>query len=903
LDEVSFGEWLKRRRKALDLTQEQLAQQISCSTSALRKIEAEERRPSEQIVERLAGIFRIPPNEQKAFLHFARGNWRFTPPEIIEDTPWRAAARSMRTNLPAPLTSFIGREREQTEILKLINKHRLVTLVGAGGVGKTRLSLKVGEQSLEAYPHGVWRVELAPILDPLLVPRTTAITIGLRDEPQRPVIDMLSHYLRQKQMLIILDNCEHLLDACAQLAGTLLKNSPSLTILATSREALGILGEATYHVPSLQLPDLQQLLERFRDYESVRLFEERAQLAQMDFCLTIENGASVAKICNRLDGIPLAIELAAARVSTFSTEQIATRLQESFDLLTTGNRAALPRHQTLQASIDWSYDLLSPAEQILFQRLSVFVNGWTLEAAKYICSDPKIKCEDVSELLFQLINKSLVILEETQSEPRYHMLETMRQYAHEKLVDSGESNLLRDRHLDCFLKLAETAEPHLIRPEQLNWLAQLDADYENLRLALEWALSKDSPELSLRLCAALGPFWDLHAYFLEGSKWLARALSKSSQDPGPAETTARVRALYQDARLANGLDDIERLKASAELSLALAQEGPDKRDIAIARFYVAFALYRRNQNEDARALAEQSLAEFRELNDAYWEAYSFRHLSIWLELQGKLKTSEWCLQALQLARRAGERLNLGEALWFYSGMFYAASRIEEGMKYAKEADALYKQLGYKANPTSQAFGITAWLNGDYEKARSYFGELQERLSLLGEKNIRASVISSFLGRLTLEQGNVEQAQAYFEEGLATARELQDERLTVFRLGELSTVFYLQGNINKYKQYLRDGSLAAKELSSNTKRDFLVSVLDSIHIYNPGSAAHLLGAIYVFERDSEEPISPLTKRYYSLAEADARESLGNAAFEFTFEEGQKMSLDQALDLVWTIVQDL
>src|SRR5688572_6178622 len=429
---VSFGEWLHQQRRMLDLTQQEFADQVGCARITLRRIESGALKPSKELAQILLEKLGIPENERPQWVHYARG---------LSDFPARSvdfSASKLLTNLPASLTSFIGREKEQAEILKLISKYRLVTLVGPGGVGKTRLSLKVGEQALGDYAHGIWVVELAPLLDPLLVPRTTAITVGLRDEPRRPVIDMLSDYLRVKKLLIILDNCEHLLDACAQLADALLKKCLNLKILATSREALGILGEASYRVPSLGLPDMQQVIEKFRDYESVRLFEERAQLAQMDFLLTMENASAVAKICSQLDGIPLAIELAAARVNMFSTEQVAARLQESFNLLTTGNRTALPRHQTLQAAIDWSYNLLSPTEQNLFRRLSVFVNGWTLEAATSICSDAGIRSEDIFDLLTQLINKSLVNIEELQNETRYRILETIRQYANMKLVESNE---------------------------------------------------------------------------------------------------------------------------------------------------------------------------------------------------------------------------------------------------------------------------------------------------------------------------------------------------------------------------------------------------------------------------------------------------------------------------------
>jgi transcriptional regulator with XRE-family HTH domain len=317
-EEIPFGVWLRKQRRALDLSRQAFANQAGCAEVTLRRIEAGTLKPSQALASILLEKLGIPETERPGWISFARGVSGF-PPSVSSST------NKPHTNLPAQITSFIGREKEQADVVSLISKHRLVTLTGSGGIGKTRLSIKVGEQIIDNYTSGIWLVELAPILDPVLVPRTTAIAIGLRDEPKRPIIDMLSDFLREKNILIILDNCEQLLDSCVQLADTLLKRCPDLKILATSREVLGILGEATYRVPSLELPDLQLSLKDIRRYESARLFEERAQLARIDFSMTLENASSVAEICSRLDGVPLAIELAAARMGTFSTVQIEER--------------------------------------------------------------------------------------------------------------------------------------------------------------------------------------------------------------------------------------------------------------------------------------------------------------------------------------------------------------------------------------------------------------------------------------------------------------------------------------------------------------------------------------------------------------------------------------------------
>ena len=519
--EVSFGEWLKRQRGAQGWTQQQLALQINCSISALRKLESEERRPSAQVIERLAELFNIPKNERKSFLAFARGDWQAisSPDGETGEAPWRVLHIAPRTNLPAALTSFIGREKEQTEVINLLTKHRLVALVGTGGVGKTRLSLKVGGQVLEEYGDGVWLVELAPLNDPRLVPQTIAFALGITTQSNIPHIELLVNFLRTKTLLLLLDNCEHLLDACAQLTDTLLKNCPDLKILAVSRESLGIIGEAIYQVPTLELPDFQQSLEKFRQSESARLFEERAQLIQLDFTLTVENASSVAQICHRVDGIPLAIELTAALVIVLSVEEIAGKLKENFKLLSQGSRV-LSRHQTLQALMDWSHNLLSEPERVLFRRLSVFESGWTLEAAQAVCDD------DAFSLTNALVKKSLIEVKQAEGrETRYRFHQVIRQYAYDKLIESGEEEGIHTRHLKYFLRLSEYVEPglHGYQHEDI-WFTRMVEERDNLRGALAHA-AKSNVEAGLYISGRLKEVWGILGVH-EGIRWLADFLQQ-----------------------------------------------------------------------------------------------------------------------------------------------------------------------------------------------------------------------------------------------------------------------------------------------------------------------------------------------------------------------------------------
>jgi predicted ATPase/class 3 adenylate cyclase len=823
-------------------------------------------------------------------------------PDLLRDFPPLRTFDILPNNLPTQLTSFVGRERELTDVKKLLHETHLLTLIGPGGTGKTRLALEVAGGLLDQYPDGVWLVELARILDPALVPRTTAIAIGLRDEPKRPVIDMLCDYLQRKKMLIILDNCEHLVDACAQMADRILHAASGLRVLASSREALGIAGEVTYRVPSLGLPDMEHLpaLESLSQYEAVKLFIDRATSAIPDFKVTNENAPALAQICHRLDGIPLAIELAAAKTHVLGVEQIAKRLDDRFRLLTGGSRTALERHQTLRAAVDWSYNLLLEGEQVLFRRLAVFVGGWTLEAAESVCANET--GANVLDRLEQLINKSLIITEEEHGVSRYHMLETIRQYANEKLVESGESESVRDEHLGFFLELAETAAPYLIRPEQLKWLAKLDSDYENLRVALELALDKDSAEASLRMCAALGKFWVMRSYWIEGSRWLAKALAKPVDVQNDAERTARVEALYQDAELAEKLDNIERMRKSAELSLALAQKDGNVRNVAIAKFYVGFSMRRQNEWESGRELMEQSQMKFDTLNDPFWKAYSYYELNGVLRTLGESELDESGLQTVDLARKVGERLLLADTLIGYAEKLYLSNRLDESLKYTQEADMLYKQVGSDHNPTSFRLAFIAWLNKDYKQATSLFAELQERLGTLGEKFTR-NALSGYLGELELEQDNLDQARIYFEQGLERARELQNPWAIAIFLGASGSLFYLNGDIKKFKQQVIEGISIVKTLPRTIKKKFLFHVLNSIHTYKPTHSTYILGALHNYERNSQPPISPWDKHGYDRAEAHVRDVLSSTTFESVFAEGQKMSLDDGLDLVLKIAEEI
>ncbi|MGE5264534.1 MAG: ATP-binding protein, partial [Acidobacteriota bacterium] len=399
--------------------------------------------------------------------------WQVIAPDLPQDFAPLQTLNAIPNNLPIQLTSFVGREKEIVQLKHQLTTTRLLTLTGSGGTGKTRLSLQVAAEVLDTFKDGVWFVELAPVADPALLPQTVAFALGVPEQPGRAILDLLIDHVRAKQLLLILDNCEHLIDACAKLVDKLLRAAPDLKIVTSSREDLGIAGETVHRVPSLSVfePGQAPTLDAILHSECVRLFLERASAVQSSFQLTEKNAPSIAQICRRLDGIPLAVELAAARVKVFSPEQIASRLDNRFGLLTGGSRTALPRQQTLRALIDWSYDLLSEPEKTLLRRLAVFSSGWTFEAAEAVCAGEGIEQANVLDLLSHLVDKSLVVVEESDAEgARYRLLETIRQYARDKLLESGESVRVRDRHLAFYLEFAEHNEPNLFIPDEIEWL-------------------------------------------------------------------------------------------------------------------------------------------------------------------------------------------------------------------------------------------------------------------------------------------------------------------------------------------------------------------------------------------------------------------------------------------------
>jgi predicted ATPase/DNA-binding CsgD family transcriptional regulator len=618
------------------------------------------------------------------------------------------------------------------EVKRLLATTRLLTLTGAGGIGKTRLAVEATVKLADAYEDGVWLVKLASLAEPGMVVQAVAMALGVRAPSDRPLLETLLDALSRQELLLLLDNCEHLVTACAELAETLLEGCPRLRILVTSRQALEITGETIWRVPPLMVPDPELLPpadvslrpapggEPFlTGYGSVRLFVERARAALPGFNLTAQNSRAVAQVCRQLDGIPLAIELAAARVGMLSPEQIAARLSDRFRLLTGGSRTALPQHQTLRALVDWSYDLLPEAEQALLRRLSVFAGGWTLEAAEAVCA-----CgagPEVLDLLAQLLMKSLVVAEEWRGEVRYRLLQTIRQYGAERLRASGEESVLRGRHREWFIALAERTQGELNGPLAADLFERLEAEYDNFRAALEWSVTAGADE-GLRLAAVLGPMWGLRGFVREGREWLARLLAQT-----PGRTAVRAAALNRAGYLALRQGDYAAALALLDEGLALSRELGDKSAIAVAQQFRG--LVRHAQRDFAEAIAdlEESLALSQELGDDARVSGTLQYLADMAYEQGDLERATSLYEAcLTLARERGNAHNVGSSSRGLGIVALARDDLERAIPLIEDALARsYELRDKKCTPMSiEALARVAVKQGRVERAARLFGAAQ-----------------------------------------------------------------------------------------------------------------------------------------------------------------------------------
>lgn len=611
-------------------------------------------------------------------------------------------------NLPVQITSFVGREKEVREVKRLLQETRLLTLTGVGGAGKTRLALQVAADLLEGEGDGVWLVELAPIADPNLVVQAVMQTLGVREEAERSPTQTLADYLKERKLLLILDNCEHVLDSAASLADTLLRACPGVQIIATSREGLNIAGETTFRIPSLSVPDPETPLtnpEALVQYEAVRLFVERARSAQPAFAVSTQNAFAVAQICSRLDGIPFAIELASARVRALSPEQISARLDDRFRLLTGGSRTALPRQQTLRALIDWSYSLLAEPERTLLNRLSVFAGGWTLEAAEHVTVGEGIEDWEVLDLLSSLVDKSLVIFDEAGAGEvisRYRLLETVRQFSQEKLAESGESSLIRNQHRAWFQQFVEEASRHLAGPEQAQWFARMYADRDNLYSAIAWWVTvppenEEERLACLRFIRGLHRFWERHGSLQLGRDQQRRLLEAAGPEPsGGPPSEAYVSAFQIGGILAqNAGDYAEALKIHRE-TLRLAEENGSVPLIVRAQGELAIVAQETGDDVGAMQYQKEAVELLRMLGSTHENELAIQlsnlgvsHLSLGYLTEARAELEE----ALAIQRRLGDTRSVSIALNNLGDLALDEGDVETALRQNQESLRLAHEIG------------------------------------------------------------------------------------------------------------------------------------------------------------------------------------------------------------------
>ncbi|MFZ0032773.1 MAG: helix-turn-helix domain-containing protein [Candidatus Cybelea sp.] len=676
---AEFGALLKRLRLKAGLSQEELAERAHISAKAVGAYERGDRRgPYRETLALIVEALGVTGAAYDELVSAAQRARRRGPSTI--DVPGDSPTRL--NNLPIARTTLVGRDRDVAEVTELLDRHRLLTLVGSGGVGKTRLAIRVGAELLDRFPDGVWFVDLAPITNPQLVASVTAQALGMSQQQGQRVDEAIPTWLKRKCLALIFDNSEHVLETTAALADAILRTAREIRILATSRQALNISGEAVHQLAPLAVPAEAAGLktdEALR-YGAVALFADRATAADTRFVLTDNNAAVVAEICRRLDGIPLAIELAAARVKGLSISNIAQRLNERFKFLTSGSRSALPRQKTLTALIDWSYDLLAPHERLLFARVGIFAGGFGLDAVTAVCSGEGLDEIDVFDLLASLIDKSLVVADTSGEQERYRLLESTAAYALEKLVASCKRERLARRHGEYFHEQAEATDQRRGSGSRFAWLAEMELELDNYRAALEWALTQDNDALlGGAIAGALAALWSDAGLVAEGRYWIELALPRVAQAEKPA-TSARLQLAL------SGLSNGKRKLENAEQAMRLYKSVGDLRGAARGQRLCGFALYQMGRLDEAREAITQALVVSRACSDAWNVGDCLNLLAIIEVSRGNLGTGrELFAQALAGMKARGDELGAARLLGNMAELAFAAGDPEQALRLTHEA--------------------------------------------------------------------------------------------------------------------------------------------------------------------------------------------------------------------------
>ena len=763
-------------------------------------------------------------------------------------------------NIPVQLTSFIGRDIEIPEIKSSLEKSRLVTLLGPGGTGKTRLSIQVGADLIDDFPNGVFLIELAPVSDPGWIPETILNSLKIKEEKGKSTTETLTDFLKDKEMLLLIDNCEHLIDECAKLCELLLMKCQKLKIISTSREALNCPGEQIYRVPALAYPDpaMQETAETLSQYASVRLFIERALSVNPEFRVNNNSAPALAEICSRLDGIPLAIELAAARTKVMSVEKINERLDNSFKLLTGGIRTALPRQQTLKALIDWSYDLLSENEKLLLVRLSVFNGNWSLEAAEEICSDGKISDTEILDLMSQLVEKSVIIYDDISE--RYKMLETIRQYGKEKLEVSGESEDLIKRHFRFFKEFAMNNLKDITGKNQIESLRLIETDINNIYKALSEFENLHDKEEGVRLAVALDTFWDIKGDFSSMAKWNEISFKYIDQIPDGLKADI----LYTAGMINKNSGKYKIAESLHEECLMLRLAIKDRSKISNSLWAIGEIESIKGNFMKARAYYEKCLEIRKEINKKTGITSVINSLSnISLYLNEYENARSLMLENLDLLRENNEKRPIALTLYNLAIVEHhlAGNQPSDYIKaneYLEESLLIFRQLGNNMNIAYCyiLYGLIEVNLKNLEKARTL---MNDGLSLMRKANYKYGVGNALfnLGNIELKLGNLEKAKSFIEECLMIKIEFHDKRTVAACFSKLSQI---------------------AELLSDYKKSLLL-FCSSLKINED------LGTI-----ETEESILERKEIYSRL-----NSKLSDDEFSILMEKGRSLTMDQAVEI--------
>ncbi|HEU0297685.1 MAG TPA: tetratricopeptide repeat protein [Anaerolineales bacterium] len=766
-----------------------------------------------------------------------------------------------QNNLPQQLATFIGREQQQTEILSLMDRNRLVTLTGSGGVGKTRLSLQVAAKLINHYPDGVWFIELTSLTNSDLIPQTILSTLRFGEQAGKTPLQILEEQLSNKKLLLILDNCEHLIESSARVAHRLLMSASEIKILATSREALGVSGELSWLVPSLSFPDLKSQItfEQLTQYESIRLFIERALLVQPHFKVDQASVPAIAQICSRLDGIPLAIELAAARVNALGVKQIAKRLDDRFRLLTRGNRTALERHQTLQAAIDWSYNLLDANEKKLLARLSVFMGGWTLEAAEQVCVRKRGEF-DVLDVLSNLIDKSLVIMDSSTGEARYHFLETTRQYAREKLFESKQDGISQNQHLAYFVDLAEKGHSEITGPHQAEVLDLLDGELDNFRAALDWCLFSKSTEPALKILGALGWAWDMRGYYNEMRRWFEKICLLGDLASYPK---AYAQALNHIGHFISDFDRKPEARPLLEESLTIwLKLGPEgERGLADVLCFLGMDAEFNNSGDldEAESFYKRSLELSQRCNNQRMHAGSLMFMGTIESVRGDFASAlNFYEQSLELAQDSGDLLVISLASGNMGSLFADRGLYEKARPLIEQEIKISEKLQFRHGLTE------AWIN---------------------------------LGDLYRREGHYVQAEQLFEKSMSASRDLGRNASVRINLYLLSMLSLHQNDYSsasvRFREYFDFAQGTEEKIC--LCRFFAGVAAVAGGTKQPKRCAKLFGAAQVMiESISDFQMEPFDRAEFDRHIQFARDQLGEAAFDTLSSEGRTMTTEQAVE---------